>query len=385
MKVLIVGGTGVISTAVVNEAVKRGIEVTCINRGNDHGNVKSEGVETLHIDVRDKKKAIEVLEGRFFDVVVDFICAKGTDAQYSLNLFYNKCKQYVFISTDSVYKIKEDGHYDESCIQPNEEWDYSYMKSECEDVVRAFCKEKGLPYTIVRPSITYGNTRIPYGFMPPVGYHYTLIERIKKGKPVVLWNGGQNIQTFMRVEDFAVGMVGLWGNTLAYNQDFNICGESYSWNNVLEVIEKILGKKAIRVDIPLQSIIEKFPERRGEFLIDRAQDHYVSNMKLKSVLPHFSITISLEEGIAQTIHYYESNNNIFGIDYHYDGLCDMLIQPFYNDKLSFIPYDSKPNKFSYYLGRFDDSFPVKVYTRTMVFSQRVLRKLKRIAKHAINK
>lgn len=385
MKVLIVGGTGVISTAVVAEAIKQGYEVTCINRGHDHGNHVRNDIETLHFDVRDKKIADKLLKDRYFDIVVDFICAKGTDAQYSLNLFHDKCKQYVFISTDSVYTLRVDGHYDETCSQSNKEWDYSYMKSDAEQVVRTICEQKGIKYTIVRPSITYGNTRIPYGFVPPVGFHYTLIERIKSGKPIVQWNQGKNIQTLMRVEDFAVGMVGLWGNPKAFNQDFNICGDYYSWDDILAVIEKVIGIQAIRVDIPLERIIDKLPDRRGEFLIDRATDHYVSNSKLKSVVPNFSVRTSLEEGITMTINYYKSNNYVFGIDYKYDGLCDMLIQPYYGKRLAFTPYDNNPNRFDYYLGRYADSRLVKVYILSLLFCQRVQNKLKRILKHAVNK
>ena len=236
MRVLIVGGTGVISSAVVNEAERQGVDVTCINRGNNHGVDPNHQVKTMHFDVRNRKVAEEHLLGLHYDVVVDFICFNANQVKYSLDLFHDKCSQYVFISTDSVYKLQKDGHYDEKTPQSNLEWNYSYQKAECEEIVRSYCKEKNLIYTIVRPSITYGNTRIPYGFMPPYGYHYTLVKRIKAGKPIITWNQGNNWQTMMRIEDFAVGMVGLWGNEKAYNEDFNICGDSYKWSDVLDVI-----------------------------------------------------------------------------------------------------------------------------------------------------
>ena len=326
MKALIVGGTGVISSAVVNEAVRQGINVTCINRGNDHGITPNQDVKTLHFDVRNRTIADEKLQGLFFDVVVDFICFNAKQVQYSLDLFKDKCKQYVFISTDSVYKIQESGHYDEDTPLSNPEWAYSYQKAECESIVSSFCRSHKIKYTIVRPSITYGNTRIPYGFMPAYGYHYSLIERIKAGKPVVCWNDGQNKQTIMRVEDFAVGMVGLWGNETAYNEAFGICGEVVTWNEVLQAIEEAIGLKAIRVNVPVETIIDKLPSRKGEFLVDRACDHCVSNEKLKSVVPSFTIQYPLKKGVATTIQYYEQHNRIHGIDYEYDGQCDMLLK-----------------------------------------------------------
>jgi len=243
MKVLIVGGTGVISSAVVNEAVKQGIDVTCINRGNNHGVTPNPQVTTMHFDVRNRNVADEFLSGKHYDVVVDFICFKADQIKYSLDLFKDKCSQYIFISTDSVYKLQKDGYYDETTPQSNPEWAYSFQKAECENIVRDFCGKNHINYTIVRPSITYGNTRIPYGFMPAYGYHYSIVERIKAGKPVVCWNDGQNKQTIMRVEDFAVGMVGLWGNEKAYNEAFGICGEVVTWDEVLKAIEEAIGVK----------------------------------------------------------------------------------------------------------------------------------------------
>ncbi len=375
MKALIVGGTGVISTAVVNEAVKQGIDVTCINRGYNHGVAPNPNVKTLHFDVRDRKIADKLLAGKVYDVVVDFICFNAQHIRYSLDLFHDKCKQYVFISTDSVYKLQKDGHYDELTPRPNPEWAYSYQKAECEEIVRSFCSSHNLIYTIVRPSVTYGNTRIPYGFMPGYGYHYTLIERIKAGKPVVCWNDGKNVQTIMRIEDFALGMVGLWGNEKAYNEDFGICGESVTWSEVLDAIEETIGVKAIRINVPVETIIKKLPYRRGEFLVDRAEDHYVSNQKLKNNVPSFSLKYPLKKGIEQTIRYYEENNRVLGIDYTYDGQCDMLIRTVSPSKLSFIPYDEKASRLEYFFGRQEDVLPVKVIAKIYnIIINRVLKR-----------
>lgn len=378
MKVLIVGGTGVISSAVVNEAVKQGVDVTCINRGNNHGITPNPMVTTLHFDVRNREVADEHLEGKYYDVVVDFICFNAEQTKYSLNLFQDKCNQYVFISTDSVYKLQKDGHYDETTPQSNPEWAYSYQKAECEEIVKNFCGKHHLKYTIVRPSITYGDTRIPYGFMPAYGYHYSIVDRIKAGKPVVCWNGGQNKQTIMRVEDFAQGMVGLWGNEQAYNESFGICGEVVTWEEVLQAIEEAIGLKAIRVDVPVDTIIKKLPSRKGEFLVDRASDHCVSNEKLRRAVPSFTINYPLKKGVATTISYYENNNKIHGIDYNYDGQCDMLIKTVGAGNYWFLRYPGSKQKddFSDYLkGKYNDLIILKIYLSLKVRINKVIRNL----------
>lgn len=359
MKALIVGGTGVISSAVVNEAVAQGVDITCINRGINHGNKENPKVKYIHFDIRDKEFAIKKLKGYKFDVVVDFICYDTNQLLHSLDLFHDKCYQYIFISTDSVYKLREDGHYDENCPISNPEWSYSYQKSACEELLRTYCKQHNLIYTIVRPSITYGNTRIPYGLMPSYGYHYTLIERMKAGKPIVTWNKGKNFQTVMRVEDFATGMVGLWGNSKAYNNDFGICGEVVSWEQILCAIEEKVGINAVRVDVPVTKIIKELPSRKGEFLVDRAKDHIVSNLKLKAAVPLFVIKYSLKEGISATIDYYQSNDKLLGVDYKFDGQIDRLIHSALPDyKGRFIHYDSDNFLFhyvQYIMGRYEHS------------------------------
>lgn len=383
MKVLIVGGTGVISTAVVNEAINQNIDLTCINRGNNYGQKSSEEAKTLHFDARDLKVAQQHLRGLKYDVIVDFICYNLEHLKKSLELFHDKCKQYIFVSTDSVYKLKKDGQYSEECEQSNPEWAYSYEKAECEKYLVDYCRTNNLIYTIVRPSITYGNTRIPYGLMPLYGYHYTLIERIKAGKPIVTWNNGQNYQTIMRVEDFASVMVGLWGNAKAYNQAVGICGDAYKWSDVLDSIEKQIGIKTLRIDVPIDSMIKLYPKKRGEILIDRAEDHIVSNKKMKELVPSYKKKFGLDEGIKKTIEFYESNNYVLGIDYKYDGQLDKLVNSVSKNHSSFINYEKK-NCFSnyrhYLYGRFDGLFIVFLMEK----AERALNRIKRIVKRRLH-
>jgi len=170
MNILIVGGTGVISYAVVCEALKQGIKVTCINRGLSKSQELPQEVERLTADYRDKNKIKELLQGRIFDAVIDVLCYKKEDIQYSLSLFKGVCKQYIFFSSCAVYN-KGNGDYE--CTEESElinpVWEYSINKVECERELIRIATAENIVYTIVRPAVTYGNTRIPYGIMPPYG------------------------------------------------------------------------------------------------------------------------------------------------------------------------------------------------------------------------
>lgn len=381
MKILFVGGTGLISTAVVNEAVSRGFDVTCIVRGKNHGNKQNPKVHLIKGDAFDVEFVRASLEGKFYDAVIDFIRGGTASIDSAFMSFHDKCRQYIYISTDSVYKLRKDGLYDEKCEQSNPEWAYSYLKSDGERRLRELCADSEMKFTIVRPSITYGNTRIPYGYMPGYGYHYTLINRIKAGKPVITWNNGQNFQTMMRTEDFAVGILGLVGNESAYNNDFGVCGDVYKWDDVLKAVEKAIGQNIVRADIPLEAIVKFHQERKGEFLIDRAENHIVSNKKLKSVVPDFQVRYSLDEGVKMTIEYYEANNQIMGNDYEYDGMMDRLINmtPSFN-KVTFINYDKNNyyhNKFKYLIGYYHQLLPLKWIKIIKNFQVRMCRKIKR--------
>ena len=324
MKLLIVGGTGVLSTAVVREALDKGLEVSVINRGKRKGRIP-QGVELIQSDIKDADYLRNALKGRTYDAVVDFLCYNKKQIAYSLELFKDIARQYVFISTACVYDTSIPGVKTEDSPKGFKEWNYSTDKWECEQYLEQKAAEYGISYSIVRPCVTYDDTRIPYGLMPPYGYHWTLVARILAGKPVITWDGGAARWNLIRVEDFAVGVIGLIGNTEAYSQAFNICGDTpSSWAEVLDALGKVLGKEVIRLDIPSARLKKYCPGREGE-IAGRAYDAVIDNSKIKALIPEFKQKISLEEGLARTVEAYRSQNYQKGIDWRFDALWDYII------------------------------------------------------------
>lgn len=326
MNVLIIGGTGVLSSAVTAESLRQGLAVTMINRGNRR---IPEGVELIKSDKDDLGYIAKQLEGRTFDAVIDFLCYTG-DATRKSALFYAKyTKQYFFISSCAVYDTKKlnGKEGDEKSPKPLTIWDYSVNKWESEKLLIELLKDSSTKYTVIRPCVTYDDTRIPYGITPQYGYHWTFVSRIKSGKPIVTWNGGRNRCNMMRVEDFAIGVVGLIGNPKAYNEEFNVCGdESPSFKEVLECIERIIGIKAKTVDIPCEFYAREVPSRKGEIVGGRSIDSINSNKKIKRVVRSFTQNISLNEGIEMTLRAYETQGFQKGIDWQYDGDTDRVIR-----------------------------------------------------------
>ena len=326
MNVLLVGGTGVLSSAVVGEAQKKGLAVTMINRG--HRNIPAY-VEHIKADKNDLTRLSSALDGRKFDAVIDFLCYTKEEAEKSI-LFYSKyTDQYIFISSCAVYDTISihGGIADESSPKITSIWQYSVDKWACEEAIISIAHQCNVNYTIIRPAITYDDTRIPYGIAPHYGYHWTLCARILAGKPLIRWDGGLNHCNMMRVEDFAVGAVGLIGNPSAYNEAFNICGdEAPSWNDVLKVLGGVLGKDVLTVDIPSSYYATCIPSRYGEIIGGRAIDSFNNNQKIKRIVPDFKQIISLREGIAQTVSAYKALNFQSGIDWRFDADTDRIIK-----------------------------------------------------------
>lgn len=346
MNVLLIGGTGVLSGAVTVEAQKRGIDVTMINRGN---RLVPEGVELLKSDKKNYPFIEQLLDNRKFDAVIDFLCYTNIDIEKSIRFYSKYTEQYFFISSCAVYDKTRGGIKNEESPKPNAIWDYSVNKYKSEELLKEIASDVRCNYTIVRPCVTYDNTRIPYGIMPPYGYHWTLCSRILSGKPVIRWNGGVNLSNMMRVEDFAVGLIGLVGNPNAYNEDFNICGDEMpSFNDVLDALAKNLGEKPTVIDVSSDFYAKELPSKAGEILGGRSMDAINSNDKIKIVVPEFAQTISLEEGVRMTIDAYKKQNYQKGIDWRFDADTDRIIKKWC--KKNRIEYKQYNLKFVDYLG-----------------------------------
>ena len=339
LKILLIGGTGVLSSAVTSEALKSGIHVTMINRGNRASRIPS-GVDLIKANKNDRSYIEQQLIGKYFDAIIDFLCFTPSELEYSFNLYSQFTNQYLFISSCAVYKGSVSSVCDEKSPKIEESWSYSIDKYACEQRLIQLATQKGVNYTIIRPAITYDDTRLPYGISPRYGYHWTMVARILSGKPILTWNNGTNYRNMMRVEDFAVGVIGLIGNKQAFNDDFNICGdEAPSYQDVLDAISDYIGISISTVDIPSEFYAREIPERAGEMLADRAISVFFSNEKIKHVVPQFKQKIQLKEGIRMTLDAYKTRDYQHGIDWKFDGETDRVIE-------KYVKYERLPNSYN---------------------------------------
>lgn len=372
MKVLIIGGTGILSTAVVDECVARGYEVTMVNRGR-RAEFINKGAKLIKCDFKNKAEVETCLKGLHFDTAIDFLILNKEHLSYSLSVIGKLADQYIFISSAQAYNTNNKGILteDRELIQPL--WGYSVNKVMSEELLEEYAKREGINYTIVRPGVNYGSTRIPYGMCPVLGKHGTFIERIKAGKPIITWNHGQNKLNLTRVEDYAAGMVALIGNPKAYNEAFNVVGDNvYTWKDVLSVLGVILGCDIKTIDIPVDFYANELDgDERESLLGGRACDLVCSNDKMKKLTPEYKTKYSLEEGIRMTLKFYQDNNYYHGIDYVWDGECDRIINKYANSKkYKFTLYEGTSSireaKVDYYSGYYKTILYKKVIKRLLL-------------------
>jgi len=304
MKVLFIGGTGNISTSVSKLCIDRGIELYLLNRGIRNAEIPGAGI--IKADITQQKEITSVLRNHSWDVVVNWIAFDTNDIERDYELFKDKTKQYIFISSASVYQ-KPVSHpvITESTPLKNPYWKYSQDKIKCEEKLNSLYRDKDFPITIVRPSYTY-DTVIPVaigGFT-----EYTIIDRMKKGKKIIVHGDGTSLWTNTHADDFAVGFVGLIGHQQAIGHSFHITSdELLTWDQIYTAVANAAGVEPNIVHIPSDFISTFDEDMRGNLLGDKANSVIFDNSKIKLFVPEYKAVIPFKEGIKKTIAWFEAD------------------------------------------------------------------------------
>jgi nucleoside-diphosphate-sugar epimerase len=328
MKVLFIGGTGIISTASTHLAIERGIEVTLLNRGR-HAARPPAGAKTLAADIEDAAAVSQALAGASFDAVVDWIAFEPVHVERDIALFRGRTRQYIFISSASVYQ-KPATHYPitESTPLANPFWEYSQQKIACEErLMRAF-RDEGFPVTIVRPSHTYGETQITLA-INSWAKSYTAVDRMRRGKKVIVPGDGSSLWVITHNTDFAKGLVGLLAREQAIGHAFHITGdEVMGWDQWYRLTAEAAGVEPQLVHMASDFIAACIPEARGGLLGDKAVSALYDNTKIKRFVPGYCATVPFTQGIRQTLAWFDADPSRRQIDDEANARWDNLIEAY---------------------------------------------------------
>jgi len=327
MKILMIGGTGIISSACSELIVQRGMDLTILNRSVSTKFSIPEGARQLVGDIHaDPARLAELLHGQHFDAVVDWVAYTAPDVEHDIRVFSGITDQFVFISSASAYQ-KPPKHYiiTEETPLENPFWEYSRNKIAAEEHLMKAYRESGFPVTIIRPSLTYGLSQIPLSggsWQHP----YTVIDRIRKGKKIIIPGDGTSLWTVTWNGDFAKGLVGLLGRKDAIGEVFHITSdEVLSWNQIFLEVGKALGLEMDIVHIASDLITTYNPDEFGGLIGDKSHSAVFDNSKIKCFVPDFKCEVPWAEGVRRAIAWHEADPARMTIDEEMNQIWDTIL------------------------------------------------------------
>jgi nucleoside-diphosphate-sugar epimerase len=320
LRVLFIGGTGVISAAAAQRAVAVGHRLAILNRGSQTLRPAPDGAEVLKADMRDTASVRAALGNRMFDVVVDFVAFTADHVAADIELFAGRTGQYVFISSASAYQ-KPPARLPilESTPLRNPFWQYSRDKIACEDLLVRAYRQDGFPATIIRPSHTYDQTMIA------LTGGWTDIARMRAAKPVVVHGDGTSLWTLTHSSDLAKALVGLFGRPQAVGDSFTITSDEYL--PFYEIFANAAGAPAPQlVHVASETIAAAAPDVGPSLLGDKSHSVVFDNSKVKALVPEFICTVPFALGARQVLSWYDSNPDEQVVDEGLNTTFDQLIQ-----------------------------------------------------------
>jgi nucleoside-diphosphate-sugar epimerase len=324
MRVLFIGGSGIISSACSWLAVERGIDLVVLNRGASRDRPLPPQATVLRADIRDQAAAREALDGAEFDAVVNWVAFTPDHVRADIDLLRGRTGQYVFISSASAYQTPPSRQpVTESTPLRNPIWRYSRDKIACEDLLTRVYRDEGFPATIVRPSHTYDKTLIP------LDGGWTALARMRQGKPVVVHGDGTSLWTLTHHADFARGFVPLLGHPRTLGEAFHITSDDVlTWDQITTALAAAAGAPADIVHVPSDAIAAADPDWGASLLGDKAHSMVFDNAKLRSVVPDFRPVIPFEQGAREIVAWHDEDPARQRVDARIDALMDKLIDAY---------------------------------------------------------
>jgi nucleoside-diphosphate-sugar epimerase len=327
MKLLFIGGTGIISSACSELAITRGHELFMVNRSVSKKYAVPEGTTVLQADVHaDEAILAKLLADHHFDAVVDYIAFTVEDIERDIRLFRGKTNQFVFISSASAYQKPVKNYViTERTPLENPYWEYSRNKIACEDRLLFSYLEEGFPVTIIRPSHTYGLTQIPFGVTSWL-HPWTVIDRMKRGQKVIVPGDGTSLWVLTWNADFAKGLVGLLGNEKAIGETFQITSdEVLSWDQIHLEAYHALRLEPNVIHIPSDLIGVYHPDSLGSLVGDKSNSVVFDNSKIKRFVPEYSCEVNWAQGLRRSLAWFEAHPEFQTIDFQMNSIWDQII------------------------------------------------------------
>ncbi|WP_028548182.1 NAD-dependent epimerase/dehydratase family protein [Paenibacillus sp. UNC451MF] len=322
MKVMVLGGTGVISRSVVEQALAQGHEVTVFNRGSKN-HLFAGDVKSIVGDKSNREQFRELMKNQQFDAVIDMISFDATDAEFTLDAFKDRAGQFIICSSTAAYKrpfrtipTMEDAEelFDDPAFP------YAYHKADMERYLRQVIDRGEAAVTMIRPSLTYG---IGCANLGVLRQNVNIVHRMRAGKPLLMFGDGTVPWSFSFAPDVAKAFVGAVGNEKMIGQTYHATSEEvHIWQDLYLEIGKLLGVEPNIVHLSSELLKEASPALFGHLYYEKSYSGLFDNSKLKRDLPGFKADISLSSGLSMLLDWYEREGH--QVDQEKDLLEDRL-------------------------------------------------------------
>lgn len=303
MNVLFIGGTGLISTSISRQLLEQGHQVTLFNRGKSENRVP-DGAEEIRGDRKDYAAFEKTFADKSYDVVVDMVAFHPDDSASAVRAFAGRCGQFIHCSTVCVYS----GPVAQIPTTETEPYHsiggYGKNKILCEQLLMEAFQKQQFPATIMRPSHSYGEGG---DMIRSFGPGNTFVDRLRKGKPIVVAGNGNSLWASCHVDDVARGFVGVMDNPKALGQAYNITGDEWmTWNTYHEQVAEVVGGTFQAVHIPTDVLREVAPQWSGSAYEILQWPSVFDNAKIKRDTDYTGQTVSFKEGVRRTVSWLES-------------------------------------------------------------------------------
>ena len=322
--ILIIGGTGTISSSLTQLIIQRNEYDLYLLHRKSPSNPNELKYKYIQGDINDKQIQ-QQLQTMQFDIVIDFICFNKIDAQRDVDVFKNNCSQFIFISTAATYNQSNYPHT-ENTSQNQTQWKYAQMKYEAEQLFIHHFQNENFPLTIVRPSHTYCDKKIPTPIHGKIGT-YQILERMKNNKPIIIHGDGTSLWTFTHADDFVKGLYGVLGKKECIGETYHVTSdEVLNWNEWCLLLGKVWGYEVKICHVPTDILIHFDESLKGQMMYDKALCRVFDNNKIKTCVPDFKATVSLESGLRRIKEYIDNHEESKQIDDEFDKWCDMIVE-----------------------------------------------------------
>lgn len=329
LSVLYLGGTGTISASCVRLSVAAGMRVTVVNRGhNPSGRELPAGVQNLVADVTDEASLDAAIGDRSFDAVVNFLSYDAADARRMVSLFAPRTRQYVHISSGSIYAkpVRQVPISESTPTAPNPHLEYARGKWRAEHVLYEAQLSEGFPLTVIRPSHTYDDAN------PPLPGGWTAMDRIARGAEIPVHGDGTSLWTLTHAEDFAVGLVGLLGNSRAIGETFNITGSDvYTWDQIYTIVADALAVRPRLVHVASEMYPVVAPEWfwSGEMVGDIGHSAVFDTTKIRTFVPSFRPRLTFHRAASRMVAWRRAHPDATRPDPETDAVLSRIVDAYH--------------------------------------------------------